>query len=216
MFLAHYAVAFGAKRVAPRASLGLLVLAAQWLDLIWPMFVLGKLEWFSVDPGITAYTPLDFEHYPYSHSLLAVLGWSLLLGVLVFARGKSRRVAVVVALLVTSHWVLDFISHRPDLPLTITGQTKVGLGLWNSFVGTILAELALFAAGLVIYLKTTKATDGVGVLLFTSFLSVLGMIFLSNVFGPAPDSVTVIAVGALSLWILPLWAWRLDRRREAR
>lgn len=214
MFLAHYAVSFAAKKVVPRASLGLLVLAGQWLDLIWPIFVLRGLEWFSVDPGITRFTPLNFEHYPYSHSLLAVLGWSVLLGGIVFAAKREWKIAAMTALLVSSHWFLDYLVHRPDLPLTIGGQTKLGLGLWNHVAVTVLLEIVLFVGGVVLYVRSTKARDGVGLLQLSAFITLLAVTFVMNALGPPPDDTKVIAWASMTLWILPLWAWRLDRRRS--
>jgi membrane-bound metal-dependent hydrolase YbcI (DUF457 family) len=131
MFLGHFAVAFAAKREAPETSLGMLFVAAQLPDVLWPMLVLAGVEKVRIDPGNTAVTPLDFVSYPYSHSLLFDLLWAALfaLGYLAVARG--RRAAVVIALAVISHWVLDAASHRPDVPVLPHGP-YVGLGLWNS------------------------------------------------------------------------------------
>ncbi|HEX9108226.1 MAG TPA: hypothetical protein VF832_13380, partial [Longimicrobiales bacterium] len=153
MFLGHYAVAFAAKRAAPRTSLGLLVLAGEWLDEIWPIFLLLGWERVRIVPGLMAASPLDLEHYPISHSLLVVLGWSVLVGGLYFAARRYGRGAWVVGLAVLSHWVLDFVSHRPDLPLW-PGGPRVGLGLWNSVPATLLVELALFVTGVVLYFRT--------------------------------------------------------------
>ena len=115
MFLGHFAVGFGAKRLAPRASLGTLLLAAQFIDLLWPTLVLLGVERVRIAPGITAVVPLDFEHYPISHSLLAVVGWALLFGAVYFLIRRDRRTSLVLGLAVLSHWLLDWITHRPDL-----------------------------------------------------------------------------------------------------
>jgi hypothetical protein len=74
VFLGHYAVALGAKRIAPRVSLGTLILAAQLADLLWPAFLLMGLEHVSIEPGITAASPLNFTDYPITHSLVGALG----------------------------------------------------------------------------------------------------------------------------------------------
>ena len=128
MFIGHFGVGFGAKAAAPRVSLGTLLLAAQFLDLLWPIFLLLGIESVRIDPGNTAVTPLDFVSYPLTHSLLTGVGWGGLLGGAYALHRRWLRGAVVVAATVVSHWVLDWVSHRPDLPL-IPGGNKVGLGL---------------------------------------------------------------------------------------
>src|SRR6478672_2579076 len=114
MFVGHFAAGLAAKRVAPQLSLGVLFLAAQLADVLWPMFVAAGLETVRIAPGLTAVTPLDFVSYPYSHSLLALAIWAIALGAICrFAIG-GRTTFIVVAALVLSHWVLDVVSHRPD------------------------------------------------------------------------------------------------------
>jgi membrane-bound metal-dependent hydrolase YbcI (DUF457 family) len=146
MFLGHFAIGFAAKRAAPRASLGTLFLAAQFIDLLWPLLVLAGIERVRIAPGITVVTPLDFEHYPWSHSLLMVLVWGVLFAGVYFLIRRDRRTSLVLGLAVVSHWVLDWLTHRPDLPLA-PGAERVGLGLWNSFAGTLIVEVGLFALG---------------------------------------------------------------------
>src|SRR6186997_681775 len=128
MFIGHFGVAFAAKRPAPRVSLGTLFLAAQFIDLLWPVLLLLGVERVRIAPGITRVTPLDFEHYPISHSLLAVLGWAVLVGGAHFLLRRERRAALIVAALVLSHWVLDLLMHRPDLPLAPGATVLVGFG----------------------------------------------------------------------------------------
>src|SRR5688572_32986445 len=130
MFLGHFALAFGAKKAAPAASLGALFLACQFADLLWPALVLAGVEQVRIQPGATAMTPLAFVSYPYSHSLTALAGWGILLGGAYVAATRSRLVAgVILGLLVVSHWLLDVVAHRADMPLTLTGPTRLGLGL---------------------------------------------------------------------------------------
>ncbi|MDQ3998309.1 MAG: metal-dependent hydrolase, partial [Gemmatimonadota bacterium] len=126
MLLGHYGIALAAKRAAPRTSLGTLNLAAQLLDELWPIFVLMGLETVRVAPGLMAANPLDFVHYPITHSLVGALGWSVLLGVVYLAMTRYRRGAVVVGLLVLSHWFLDLPMHRADLPLWPGSDVRVG------------------------------------------------------------------------------------------
>ena len=117
MFIGHIALALAAKRATPRASLATLFLAAQWADVIWPIFLAVGLEQVRIQPGNTAFTPLDFVSYPYSHSLFALIVWGVLFGVVYRAVAGGRNTLWVLAALVISHWVLDWVTHRPDMPL---------------------------------------------------------------------------------------------------
>jgi len=143
MFVGHFALGFAAKRAAPRLSLALLFVAAQLADLVWPLLIAIGIEQVRIDPGNTAFTPLDFVSYPYSHSLALLVVWGLALAYAVC--GVSRTGAILAALVV-SHWVLDWVTHRPDMPL-YPGSAQYGLGLWNSIPATVAIELAMFAAG---------------------------------------------------------------------
>ena len=160
MFMGHFGLGFGAKRAAPAVSLGTLFTACQFADLLWPTLLLLGYERVEVQQGATLMTPLNFVSYPYSHSLLALCAWGVLFGgaYSVIRQGRIRP-AVTIALLVVSHWFLDYVTHLPDLPLTLHGSTRVGLGLWNSVPGTLAAEFALFGIGLAMYLRATKARD---------------------------------------------------------
>src|SRR5712671_4244163 len=131
MFIGHYAVGFAAKRAAPNASLGPLMAAPVLLDLLWPIFLLLGWEHVRIDPGNTAFTPLAFDSYPISHSLLMAVVWAVVF-VLLTRRVSTRQASLWIALAVVSHWVLDWITHGPDLPLLPRLGPKVGLGLWNS------------------------------------------------------------------------------------
>src|SRR4051812_46064322 len=141
MFLGHFGIALAAKKVAPRPSLGALLTAALLVDGIWPLFLLLGWEKVEIVPGITAVTPLDFVSYPYTHSLVAGLLWGALLGGAYFLRARDRTGALWIGLLVVSHWVLDFVAHRADLPLW-PGSPRFGLGLWYSLPATLVVEFA--------------------------------------------------------------------------
>lgn len=215
MFLGHFGVGFAAKRCAPRVNLGVLFLAAQFIDLLWPSLLLLGVERVSIAPGITAVTPLDFEHYPVSHSLLAVVGWSALVGGVCFALRRSWREALVLALLVISHWFLDALVHRPDLPLAPFGDARVGLGLWNSMAATLLVEGSIFLVGVWLYARATRARDAAGRWGFWGLVALLLVIQAANLLGSAPPSVAAIAWVGQAQWLLVLWAFWLDRHREA-
>ena len=214
MFLGHYAVALGAKPLAPKASLGSLLAAAAFLDLVWPVFVLAGLEVVRVDPAATKFTPLDFVSYPYSHSLLTSVGWGLLFGGIYMLVRRDARGAVVLAALVVSHWILDLIVHRPDLPLTLGDGAKYGLGLWNEPVATAIVELTMLAAGLWLYAKTTWSKDKVGSRGLAGFVVFVLAIYAGAALGPPPPSAEAVAwsdLGQLLIVILAAW---IDRHRQ--
>jgi hypothetical protein len=215
MFIGHFGAALAAKRVAPRAPLGWLFAACQLPDLVWPVLVLAGVERVRVAPGDTAFTPLAFEHYPWSHSLLAVLGWAAALAALYAARRRDRPGALVVGGLVASHWVLDWITHRPDLPLVPGGEGRAGLGLWNSVAATLAVETTIFAAGVALYAGATAPRDRIGRLGFAALVGFLVLVHAANAFGPPPPSARAVAVAALSIWLLVLWAGWVDRHRVA-
>ena len=212
MFLGHFAVGFGAKRLAPRASLGTLFLAAQFIDLLWPTLVLLGVERVRIAPGITTVVPLDFEHYPISHSLFAVVGWALLFGVVYFLIRRDRRTSLVLGLAVLSHWLLDWITHRPDLPL-FPGSARVGLGLWQSLPATLIVELGLFVAGVALYRRATRAADRTGRWALWSLVTLLVIIYVANLFGTPPPDAMVIGWVGQAQWLLVAWAYWLDRHR---
>ena len=163
MFIGHVGLAFGAKNAAPAASLGALFAACQLADLLWPTLVILGDERVEVRPGATRMRPLDFVSYPYSHSLLALCAWGVVCGAIYDAIRRTQiSAAVTVALLIGSHWVLDYATHRPDLPLTPTGADRVDLGLSNSVPGTLAIELTIVIAGLLLYLRATDARDRIG------------------------------------------------------
>ncbi|HET8542287.1 MAG TPA: hypothetical protein VFL83_20600 [Anaeromyxobacter sp.] len=214
MFMGHIGIAMAAKRAAPRASLGTLVAAAVWLDLVWPVMLLAGLERVRIDPGNTAVTPLDFERYPFTHGASAVVLWSLAFGAVYLWRGGYRRGAIVAGALVASHWVLDAIVHRPDLPLLWDGP-KVGLGLWSSLPATVAIEVGILGAGVALYLRAGPARDATGRWALAALVAFVLAVYGANLLGPPPPSEKAIAVGGLAQWLFVAWAAWIDRHRRA-
>ena len=213
MFVGHFGVGFAGKAAAPRASPGTLFVAAQFVDLLWPTLLLAGLERVEIRPGITRVTPLDFVSYPISHSLLAAIAWGLLFaGVYQLARRYAAGAATMLAAVV-SHWLLDFLTHRPDLPLWPGSDTRAGLGLWDSLPATVAVELAIFGAGVALYLRTTKAVDRVGSIALWSLVGFLLVIYAANLLGPPPPAVGPIAWAGHAQWLLVAWAYWVDRHR---
>lgn len=214
MFIGHFGVGLGAKRAAPRTSLGTLFLSAQFIDLLWPTLLVAGVERVEIRPGITRVTPLDFVSYPVSHSLALVVCWGVLFGGTYWFVTRYRAGAAITALAVISHWFLDALVHRPDLPLAPGSAAKAGLGLWNSLPATLVVEGLMFGAGVVIYLRSTIAVDRVGRYGTAALLVLLVLIYAANVAGPPPPNVDAIAWGGQAQWLLVLLGYWIDRHRR--
>lgn len=211
MFLGHLAVAMAAKAKAPGPSLGTFVAASYGLDLLWPILALTGLESFRIDPAASAFTPLAFEHYPWSHSLATSVLWGAVAGGGYWLLRRERTGAVVVGTLVVSHWLLDAIVHIPDLPLWPHGPL-VGLGLWNFVAATFVVEGVLFAGGLWLYLRATPPTTRGRQVGLGALVAVMALIWLSSPFAPPPPSTTMVAVTALAIWLFVGWAGWVDQK----
>ena len=214
MFIGHYGLALGAKKLAPKASLGTLLLASQLIDLIWPILLLLGYEEVVISPGITLVTPLDFTRYPYSHSLLACALWAAVFGLIYLVFKKYRAGALTVTGLVLSHWLLDYLVHRPDLPLLPDSTAKYGVGLWNSYPATLAVEFGIFLLGLFIYRSSTHSRDRLGrYVLLVTVLLIVG-IYLGSVYGPPPPDSRSIAYAGLGQWLFVLLFYWIDRHRR--
>jgi membrane-bound metal-dependent hydrolase YbcI (DUF457 family) len=215
VFVGHLAVALAAKSTSPRTPLSWLVGASFGLDLLWPVLLLAGLEVVRVDPGNTAFTPLDFESYPWSHSLVIVAAWAVLVGALAWRLFGASGAGVLVGVVLVSHWLLDVVSHRPDLPLW-PGGPEVGLGLWNSIPATLLAEGALFVIGVELYRRGTVARDAAGRWALAGLVALTGVIWISGPWSPPPPGPQAIAGAGLAMWLFPPWAGWIDRHRSPR
>ena len=214
MFIGHFGVGLAAKKVATKTSLGTLFLATQFIDPLWPLFLIFGIEQVKIDPGNTAFTPFDFVLYPYSHSLIAVLFWSLIFGSIYFLIKKDLKTSIWLGVLVLSHWILDFITHRPDLPLLIgSNSPMVGLGIWNSVIATILIEGGIFILGVYLFIKITKARNKIGIYSFWSLIIFLILIYGMNLLGPPPESVDAIGYVGLSQWLIIAWGYWIGKNR---
>ena len=215
MFIGHYALGLAAKRYAPRTSLGMLFIAPTLADLLWPIFLLLGWEHAHVVPGPNPFLTLWLDDYPLSHSLFTLLVWGALFGYLYRRRTGDQRAALVIGLLVVSHWVLDFITHRPDEPL-YPGGPEVGLGLWDSPSATVIVESVMLVAGVVMYLRATRARDAIGRWGFWGLIVLLAGSYYSTLFTPTPTDMRALAIGGIVFaWVFVVFAWWVDRHRDA-
>jgi len=217
MFIGHFALGFGAKKFAPQVSLGILFLACQLADIIWPNLVLFGIETLEIQPGATVMTPLDFSSYPYSHSLIALSLWSFIFAALYLALSHSGlKAAIVIAALVLSHWILDVLTHRPDMPITLSESQKIGAGLWNYPIIAIPLELLLFGIGVWFYYRCTKPLNRKGSVGFWALVLFLLIVYVANIVGPLPPSTTAVAWSAQAMWLIIAWGFWVDHNRARR
>ena len=216
MFIGHFAVGFAGKRAAPNSPLAGLFSAALFADILWPVLVAMGAEHVRIAPGDTVMTPLEFVSYPWSHSLLMLIIWGALFAAFYRSRPDGKRTGLVLALLVVSHYVLDWITHKPDMPLWPRGP-RYGLSLWNNPAATMTVELAMFAIGVFLYAKSTRSLDKVGSIAFWAFVIFIGGFYVVSSLNPLPPpSISAIWISALiATAIVLLWTGWFDRHRTS-
>ena len=216
MFIGHFAVGFASKKFAPRANLAVLIAAPLVSDILWPFFLLFGWEKVRIDPANTRFTPLDLVWFPWSHSLLMTAIWATVFAALYYAITRYRAGAWVIWIGVVSHWILDWITHRPDMPL-YPGSARYGLSLWNSIPGTMIVELSMFAVGLWLYARATRAKDRIGRYAFFAYAVLLLFSYIADRFSSPPHGTGDIAwPGIIAEAVLLPWAWWFDHHREGR
>lgn len=213
MFVGHVGLAFAAKRMAPTVSLGTLLMAALLADLLWPLLVLARLETFQIRIDATAILPLEFLSYPYSHSLMALTFWGVILAGVRAAIVRSTLLPVLtLAALVVSHWLLDVIAHT-DVPLSPVSDEGIGLGLWRSLPGSLVVESALLLAGVALYARTTWGVNRTGTIGLWVFAAAFVAAYLAIVFAPVPQSHATVMWAAIALWLFVLVGYLVDANR---
>lgn len=212
MLVGHFAVGLAARRIAPKAPMALLLTAPLVLDLLWPLFFFTGIERFEIDQDQRAFLVLELIDVPWSHGLVASIFWAALLAVPYFLWRRDARGAWVLGALVLSHWVLDVVTHQPDMPLW-WGGPRLGLGLWYSTIGTVVVELLFTAACVFLFVRAQPASGPSGVASLWVPGALMMAVYLHSAFGAPPPGAAVAAGAGLSLWLTPLWGWWLDRAR---
>lgn len=214
MFIGHFGVGFGAKKAAPGLSLGLLFIAVQFVDLLWPTLLLLDVEHVKISPGITKATPLDFTDYPITHSLLMGIVWALVIGIIYWLFKRNNKYALILGLCVISHWFLDLIVHRPDLPLYPGNAPRFGFGLWNYPYLSAIVEVTIFIIGVVIYIRKTTPKNAIGKYGLMALIAFLAIIYAASFFGPPPPNVEAIVWAGQLQWLFVLLAFWIDHNRQ--
>jgi hypothetical protein len=219
MFIGHYAVGFALKKVEPRLSLGLLIFGATMVDILFGIFLFVGLEHAKIVPGASVVSPFEFYDYPISHSAVGATAWAAI-GFLAYWQWPSdnhasrKRPALIFAAAIFSHYVLDVISHTPDMPLAGNNTFKLGFSLWNSIAATMVVEVGLFLSGVILYQRMTRNTSTAGKYGLASTVVILMVFYIAGIFGPPPPNMAtvgiMITVGQLAFVALAFW---IDRKR---
>ncbi|MGE5519484.1 MAG: metal-dependent hydrolase [Candidatus Dadabacteria bacterium] len=216
MFIGHYGAAFSIKKVTPAISLGVLFLAVQFLDLLWPTLLLLNVEHVEIAGSQTAPVPLVFTDYPYSHSMVMALAWSFAFGVVYWLFKKNRTHAVILGLAVFSHWVLDLLVHLPDMPLYPGSSIMLGLAMWKFPIITGIIEGSLFVGGILLYMGATKPKNLAGSMWLYVLIALLVISHIANLFSPPPPSVNAVAWAGEAMWLFVILGFLADRNRVAK
>ena len=214
MFVGHFCLGLPRTTRATRISFATLFLSVQLADGLWPIFLLLGHEHVHIVPHTMKTSHLNFWDYPWSHSLAALAVWGALFGAVYYLARRYLFGAILLAAGVVSHWFLDALMHRPDMPVR-PGGPYVGLGLWNSLPATLAVEGGLYAAGILIYLRATLPRDAAGTWSLGILLVFLASIWIWALLGPPPPNEKALAWSALSMWIVVPWGYWIDRHRVA-
>jgi len=217
MLVGHLAVGLTAKSVAPKVSLGTLVLAAMLADLLWAIFLVASIEHVEFLPLKGAANYLHASQISFSHSLVGDVIWAGLLAGAFFIVRRTREGSLILLGVVLSHWGLDWLSHRPDMPLVPAGKQYFGLGLWSSIQGTLLIEGGFWLGAIAIYVSVTDAKNRTGVFAFWSGVTLMTLVWYNNIAGEPPPNAHLAGVSSLLFFALIVgWAYWMDVLRPVR
>jgi hypothetical protein len=213
MLVGHIAASFVGKRIAPKVSLGTLVLASLLPDLLWCVFLLAGVEHLSLRPTRGAANYLTLTDVPWSHSLLMDAGWAALFAAVYFLLRRHPRGAWVLLAAVLSHWLLDIATNK-NMPLAPGLNKSVGLGLWSSIPGTLIVEGGLWLVGIILYVRATHPKKRAGVYAFWGVAALLTLAWYNNITGPPPRSVFAMGISSMIFFSLAVaWAYWMNRVR---
>ncbi len=216
MLVGHIAVGFAAKRITPRVSLGTAVLAAVLPDLLWCAFLLAGVEHVAIKPGRGAANYLALSDVAFSHSLLMDAIWGALLAAAYYSARHYAPGAWMLFAAVMSHWLLDFVAHRPDMPLAPGIHRYFGWGLWNSVAAAVIVEGGMWVAAIIVYVRATRARNRTGIAAFWIGVAVLTLAWYGNITGAPPPTPRAMAAGSLVFFsAIVAWAYWMNRLRPS-
>jgi len=216
MFVGHFAVGLAAKRVEPALSLGTLVLASMMADLLWGIFMIAGIEHVQFKSGMGAANYLAASDFVMSHSLLMDGLWAGLLAAAYFLRRRYPRGAWVLFGVVLSHWLLDWISHRPDMPLAPGTHRYFGLGLWACIPAALIVEGGFWLVAVIVYARATHPKKRAGVYVYWSVVAVLTLAWYNNLAGPPPRDARMAPIVSFTFFSLAVaWAYWMNQLRSA-
>jgi hypothetical protein len=215
MLVGHVAVSMLAKRIEPKISLGTAALAAMLADFLVFLFLIAGIEHFDPVPNATLNRFIGRD-IAYSHSLLMCAVWGALFAAAYFLRRRYARGAWILFAAVLSHWFLDAISHRADMPLSPGIGHVVGLGLWNSMPATLIVEGGFWLVGVILYARATRPTSRIAVFAFWIGVVLITLTWHRNISaGVDPDPVRAGIGGLIFFSLLVAWAYWMNRLRPA-
>ena len=217
MHVGHFAAGFIGKRVEPKLSLGTLVLAAMLPDFLWCIFMILGVEhvrFHEARGAVNYFEPYDIA---FSHSLLMTVVWAAAFAGLYYFRRRLVRSAAILFALVSTHWVLDVVAHRPDMPLAPGLAARFGLGLWANIPATIIVEGGFWLLAIIVYVRSTYSKRKLATLVFWIGIVLITLIGYNNVAGPPPPNPNTAPIASLIYFSLVVaWAYWMNRLRPAR
>ena len=201
MFAGHVGVALAIGAAERRVNVGVFVAAALLLDLVLWLLVLVGVEAVALPADFATTHQPEFV-FPYSHGLLASVLWSAIAGAVALVACSDRstprwRVAALVAAAVFSHWLLDALVHRPELPLAGAASPRVGLSLWDHMAAALGIEALIVAAGLGLFLTGGGLSRRKSVALAALTFVILTLTAAGMTIAPAPPSALAMAASSL-------------------
>jgi len=213
MLAGHIGVALAVGSTERRVNVGVFIAAALLLDLVLWLFVLLGIESVSIPPDFETTRQVEFV-FPYSHGLLAAAVWSVAAGAIgswAYSRLQQRwRIGSLIAAAAFSHWLLDALVHKPELPLAGGGSLQLGLGLWDAMPIAVGVEAAIVVLGVYLFVAGSSLSRGRSVALAVLSLALLALtVFGMTIAPPAPSAfamalsslLTLVAVTALAVWL---------------
>jgi hypothetical protein len=214
MFVGHLAIGLTGKRIEPRISLGTWIVAALLADLIVFPLLIGGIERFHAVPGVTVNRMAG--DIPYSHSLLMDTVWAGLFAGAYFLLRRYPRGAWLLFAAVLSHWVLDFVSHRPDMLLAPGTHAAFGLGLWNSIPATLAVEGGFWLLAIIFFVRATKPKNRAGTYVFWIGVVLFTLAWYGNITaGMDPNPMHAGISGLIFFTLMVAWAYWINRLRPA-